>query len=213
MRDLACARNLRSRDRRPPRTSGQGFRDSYTRSIFEPKPAPCLLLGGHKPVDHRPLGEVTALTAMLNDLISELRVVAEFESILPQDWHTDCLDKCDLIKVVKSPLVTVSPLIAVSILNGCETGQEQRPTYDPETQVVVNKTEYAHLQNSKAGRFQTFKNATGIALDTSTGQVCRTHDWHEDLSVPLCPKNGAITGNCVMERSPYGDAPLCSTLP
>jgi hypothetical protein len=117
-----------------------------------------------------------------------------------------------LIKIVKPLLINIFPLAVLVILSGCDTEQAQRPTYDPNTQVVIDKSEYAQLKNAKAGRFQTFKGATGIALDTSTGQVCKTHDWHEDLSVPLCPRNGAITGNCVMERSPYGDAPLCSSL-
>jgi len=112
---------------------------------------------------------------------------------------------------VKPLFVTVFLLVALAILGGCEAEQAQRPTYDPDTQVVITKNEYAGLK--KAGRFQPFKGATGIALDTSTGQVCKTHDWHEDLSVPLCPKNRAIAGDCVMERSPYGDAPLCSSLP
>jgi len=110
---------------------------------------------------------------------------------------------------VKSPpFISLLAVLVVSLMDGCDT---QRPTYDPDTQIAITKNEYAGLK--KVGRFQSFKDATGIALDTSTGQVCKTHDWHEDLSVPLCPKNGAIRGNCVMERSPYGDAPLCSSLP
>jgi hypothetical protein len=106
-------------------------------------------------------------------------------------------------------------VLLVLVLSGCETKQtSQRPTYDPNTQIVVDKAEFTRLQNSRAGRFQPFKNATGLALDTSTGQLCKTHDWHRDESLPLCPKNGAITGPCVVERGPnYEGVPLCSSLP
>src|ERR1019366_7870643 len=101
----------------------------------------------------------------------------------------------------------------VLLLSGCETEQtSQRPTYDPNTQVVIDKTEYTRLQNAKAGRFQPFKNVTGVALDTSTGQLCKTHDWHES-PLPPCPKHGMATEPCVIGRSPYENAPLCSSLP
>lgn len=109
-------------------------------------------------------------------------------------------------------LISISLLTALVILllSGCEVEQAQRPTYDPDTQVVITKSEYTRLQ--KVGRFQPFKDVTGVALDTSTGQLCKSHDWHAS-SEPLCPKNGMITEPCVMERSPYENAPLCSSLP
>jgi len=115
-----------------------------------------------------------------------------------------------LIEVVKPLPISTFLLVILAMLSGCETEQSQRPTYDPDTQVVITKSEYARLQ--KAGRFQPFKGVTGVALDTSTGQLCKTHDWHAS-SEPLCPKNGRITEPCVMERSPYENAPLCSSLP
>ena len=120
----------------------------------------------------------------------------------------NCLDR-GLIEVVKPFLISIF-LLVIPMLVGCETEQARRPTYDPDTQVVITKNEYARLQ--KTGRFQPFKDVTGVALDTSTGQVCKTHDW-QPSSEPLCPKNGRITEPCLMERSPYENAPLCSTLP
>ena len=138
--------------------------------------------------------------------------MAEFGFFSLRGWHANCLDRCVLIEAVKSPpFISLLTVLAVSLLmSGCDTEQAQRPTYDPDTQVVITKNEYAGLK--KVGRFQPFKDATGIALDTSTGQVCKTHDWHAS-SEPLCPKNGRITEPCVMERSPYENAPLCSSLP
>ena len=101
----------------------------------------------------------------------------------------------------------------VLMLCGCETEQApQRPAYDPNTQVVIDKSEYTRLQTAKVGRFQTFKDQTGVALDTKTGQLCKTHDWHES-SLPPCSKHGMATEPCIVGRSPYEDAPLCSSLP
>jgi hypothetical protein len=108
------------------------------------------------------------------------------------------------------PFISLLAVVVISLLSGCETEQAQRPAYDPDTQVVITKNEYAGLK--KVGRFQPFKDMTGVALDTSTGQLCKTNDWHAS-SEPLCPKHGAITEPCVMERSPYENAPLCSSLP
>jgi hypothetical protein len=141
-----------------------------------------------------------------------LPVVAEFAFESLREWQTDCLDRRGLIEIVKPSIVIVWLLIVLAVLNGCDTEQAQRPTYDPDAQVVISKDEYTRLR--KTGRFQPFNEGmTGIALDTSTGQVCKTHDWHHASSEPLCPKNGMITEPCVMERSPYENAPLCTSLP
>lgn len=55
--------------------------------------------------------------------------------------------------------------------------------------------------NGQIGRFQSFNNLTGVALDTKTGRLCRTHDWHNQP-----PR----TGVRVVIPSPYEHEPLCS---
>jgi len=50
------------------------------------------------------------------------------------------------------------------------------------------------------GRFQTFNNLSGVALDTKTGRLCRTHDWHIQK-----PGHGVVT----VIPSPYEHEPLC----
>lgn len=115
-------------------------------------------------------------------------------------------DKSHTIKNLLAGLIML-------VLTGCATeqaSQPQVPTYDPNTQVVLNKFEYGRLQ--KTGRFQPFKGLTSVALDTTTGQVCRTSDWHRTL--PLCPKHGTPTEPCkVAAVGPDDeDAPLCSSL-
>ena len=137
-------------------------------------------------------------------------VVADLPSPPGESGKRLALTRYGLIEVVKSPLIGISPLIVLVTLSGCDTEQAQRPTYDPDTQVVITKSEYAGLK--KVGRFQPFRDVTGVALDTSTGQLCKTHDWRAS-SEPLCPKHGTTTGPCLMGRSPYEDAPLCSSLP
>jgi hypothetical protein len=131
------------------------------------------------------------------------------DNLDPSYFPRWCQLLCGLIRVVKPLLISIF-LLVMLMLVGCETEQAQRPTYDPDTQVVITKNEYARLQ--KAGRFQPFKDVTAVALDTSTGELCKTHDWQPSLE-PLCPKNGRITEPCLMERSPYENAPLCSSLP
>ena len=101
--------------------------------------------------------------------------------------------------------------VGALVLSGCETEHTSlQPTYDPNTQVVLDKAEYTRLRN--IGRFQPFKDLSSVALDTSTGQVCRTFDWHQTL--PVCPN--IIKPNakpCVLAGSPdYEKAPLCSSL-
>jgi len=55
-------------------------------------------------------------------------------------------------------------------------------------------------EKSYVGRFQTFKELAGVALDTMSGKLCKTYDWHSKDS-----KNAAAMG-------PYDDAPLCKSL-
>jgi hypothetical protein len=99
-------------------------------------------------------------------------------------------------------------VLMILVLSGCDT--EQQPTYDPNTQVVLDKAEYTRLKN--VGRFQPFKDLSAVALDTTTGQVCRTSDWHQTL--PLCSNVIKANGKpCVIGGTPdYEKAPLCSSL-
>ena len=54
-------------------------------------------------------------------------------------------------------------------------------------------------EKSYVGRFQPFKELAGVALDTMSGKLCKTYDWHKDN------KNAGAMG-------PYDDAPLCKSL-
>lgn len=69
--------------------------------------------------------------------------------------------------------------------------------------VTIPRIEYEQLQAAQPNRFRPFGNLAGVALDTRTGQVCKTADWQNPSA--RVPK-AAIS-------SPYENSPLCATLP
>jgi hypothetical protein len=95
-------------------------------------------------------------------------VVADLPSPPGESGKRLALTRYGLIEVVKSPLIGISPLIVLVTLSGCDTEQAQRPTYDPDTQVVITKSEYAGLK--KVGRFQPFRD---VLLTLARGSYAR----------------------------------------
>lgn len=80
--------------------------------------------------------------------------------------------------------------------------------------VTIPRAEYERLQAAQLNRFQPFSNLSGVALDTQTGQVCKTTDSRSASGI--LPNAGGIphTGRAPKLVSPsrYENAPLCATL-
>jgi hypothetical protein len=68
--------------------------------------------------------------------------------------------------------------------------------------VTIPRTEYDRLQAAQLKRFQPFSNLAGVALDTQTGQVCKTSE------PPIQP--GRVPKVVIV--SPYENAPFCANL-
>jgi hypothetical protein len=78
--------------------------------------------------------------------------------------------------------------------------------------ITIPREQYERLQAAQLDRFQPF--STGVALDTRTGQVCKTTDSQSQSG--LLPNAGGIphTGRAPKTHipSPYENAPLCAKL-
>jgi hypothetical protein len=89
-------------------------------------------------------------------------------------------------------------LLIISVA-GCNTNKHAAPV-SPAPKSTVE---------SQVGRFQTFNNLAEVALDTKTGQLCKTYDWH----------TGDVFDRYKVKRAPqtdpntkYENAPLCSDI-
>jgi hypothetical protein len=98
----------------------------------------------------------------------------------------------------KAPLCTV--------VGGQKTGSHDAGS------ITISRAEYERLQAAQQNRFQPF--STGVALDTQTGQACKTTDSH--IPSALLPSARGIphTGRAAKTASPspYENAPLCADL-
>jgi hypothetical protein len=83
-------------------------------------------------------------------------------------------------------------LVALVVASGvgCDTDKTAPTLAAPKPQV-----------DSQIGRFQTFDNLAGVVLDTKTGQLCRTYDWHT-------PKNDSR----VIDLNHFDTTPLCTDI-
>jgi hypothetical protein len=80
-------------------------------------------------------------------------------------------------------------------------GRENTGSREPTT-VTISRAEYERLQAAQSKRFQPFSNLSGVALDTQTGQVCKTI---ESLNLSRRVPRTVIP-------SPFENAPLCAHL-
>jgi hypothetical protein len=80
-------------------------------------------------------------------------------------------------------------------------GRENTGSREPGS-VTIARADYERLQAAQSKRFQPFSNLTGVALDTQTGQVCKTVESHNP------PRRVART----VISSPFENAPLCANL-
>jgi hypothetical protein len=78
--------------------------------------------------------------------------------------------------------------------------------------------------DSQVGRFQTFNNLAEVALDTKTGQLCKTYDWHTGANPIKLPPGATLEKSDKFDRykvkrapqsdpnTKYENAPLCSDI-
>jgi len=108
------------------------------------------------------------------------------------DWHSRPARR-GYMRLTPSPYEK-APLCTVF-------GRENTGSREPES-VTIPRAEYEHLQAAQSKRFQPFSNLSGVALDTQTGQVCKTIESHSlSRRVPR-----------TVISSPFENAPLCATL-
>lgn len=80
--------------------------------------------------------------------------------------------------------------------------------------ITISRAEYERLQAAQQHRFQPFSNLSGVALDTQTGQVCKTSERNSQTGVLPNARGIPHTGRVPRTAMPssYENAPLCADL-
>lgn len=103
---------------------------------------------------------------------------------------------------MKAILFAAIVALAIITQTACDQNQVQA---QPKPQPVPQPVKVVH-------HFEPAPNTRGlIAIDTATGQACKTFDWHNTNTLPLCSEHRG-GGACLVAPSPYENAPLCSSL-
>lgn len=95
-----------------------------------------------------------------------------------------------------------SMLLLLLLVLGCDQPQHRdiAPVQPRTSGASTTTTSNSNSSDATIGRFQPFQNLAGVALDTKTGRLCKTYDWHSKKS------------KYMVIPSPYENAPLCSSL-
>lgn len=108
-------------------------------------------------------------------------------------------------------LVTPSPYEKAPL---CMVSSRDNPGSHNSESVAIPRAEYEQLQSAQLKRFQPFSNLAGVALDTQTGQVCKTTELRSQSDVLPNARGIPRTGRApkAVIPSPYENAPFCTNL-